>query len=99
VGVHFWSGLYIGASGLRVMEKSADDASCRLFASGMQAAACILHTVVKLISCSCLERVGTEYHILFAVVAVGSICSVHRVWNICGSTGFVCVLFRSVSSS
>jgi len=73
------------------MEKSADDASCRMFESGMQAAACILHTVAKLISCSCLEWVGTEYHILFAVV--------HRVWNICGSSGFLCVLFRSVSSS
>ena len=98
MGVHFWSGLYIGASGFRVMQKSADVASCRLFTSGMQAAACILHTVAKLISCSC-ERVGTEYHILFVVVAVGSICAVHRLWNICGSTGFVCVLFRSVSSS
>jgi len=45
--------------------ESADDASCRLLASGMRAAACILRTVAKLISCSCLERVGTEYHILF----------------------------------
>ena len=73
MGVHFRSALYIAASGFRVMQKSADDASCRLFTSGMQSAACILHTVAKLISCSCLERVGTEYHILFAVVAVGSI--------------------------
>jgi hypothetical protein len=79
--------------------ESADDASCRLLASGMRAAACILHTVAKLISCSCLERVGTEYHILFAVVAVGSVCGVHCVWNICSSTEFVCALFRSVSSS
>jgi hypothetical protein len=53
------------------MRKSADDAFHRLFASGMQASAFILHTVAKLISCSGLERVGTEYHILFTVVAVG----------------------------
>jgi len=79
--------------------ESSDDASCRLFASGMRAAACILHTVAKLISCSCLERVGTEYHVLFAVVAVGIVCAVHCVWNICSSTGFVCALLRSVSSS
>jgi len=81
------------------MRKSADDVSRRLFASGMQAAACILHTVAKIISCSGLERLGTEYYILFAVVAVGSICAVHCVWNICSGTGFVCVLFRSVSSN
>jgi hypothetical protein len=84
---------------LRIMRKTADDASRRLFASGMQAAACILYTVAKLISCYCLERVGTEYHILFVVFAVGSICAVHCVGNICSSTGFVCTLFRNVSSS
>jgi hypothetical protein len=84
---------------LRVIRKSADDASRRLFASGMQAAACILHTVAKLISCCGLERVGNEYHILFVFFSVGSVCAVHCVWNICSSTGFVCVLFRSVSSS
>jgi len=77
------------------MRKSALDASGRLFASGMVAAACILHTVAKLISCCGLERVDTEYHILFAVVAVGSVCAVHCVWNICSSTGFVCVLFQT----
>jgi len=89
MGVHLRSALYIGASSFGVVQKSADDASCRLFTSGMQAAACILHTVANLISCCCLERVGTAYHILFAVVAVGSICAMQRVWNICGCTGFV----------
>jgi hypothetical protein len=61
-----------------VMRKSADDASCKLFASGMKAAACILHTVAKIVSCSCLERVGTEYHTPIAVFAVGSICAVQQ---------------------
>jgi len=70
----------------------------RLFASWMQAAACNLHTVAKLISRSSLERVGTEYHILFVAVAVGIVCTVLCVWNICCSTGFVCTLLRGVSS-
>ena len=57
--------------------ESGGDASCRLFAPGMRAAAYILHTVAKLISCSCLKSVGTEYDILFAGFAVGSVCAVH----------------------
>ena len=75
-----------------VVRNNADDAS------GIQAAACNWHRVAKLISCSGLERVGTEYHIPFAAVAVGIVCTVLGVWNICSSTGFVCALLRSVSS-
>jgi hypothetical protein len=58
-----------------------------------------LHPVYGFISRACLERVGTEYHVLFAVVAVRCVCAMYCLWNICGSTGFVCASFRSVSSS
>ena len=82
-----------------VVRKNADEAS------GIQAV-CVLDagavynwpTVARFISCSCLERIGTEYHFHFAAVAVGIVCTVLRVWNIFSSTGFVCALLRSVSS-
>ena len=83
-----------------VVRNNADDAS------GIQAvcvleAGCCMQLAYKrqvFISCSCLERIGTEYHFHFAAVAVGIVCTVLRVWNIFSSTGFVCALLRSVSS-
>jgi hypothetical protein len=76
-----------------VMHENADHAS------GLWATVCILHTVARFISRVCLEGVGTEYHVLFAVVAVRCVCAMYCLWNICGGTGFVCSSFRSVSSS
>jgi len=82
------------AGGLR---ENADDASgIQTVASWMQVSVCNWHRVIMFISCSGLERIGTEYHILFAAAAVGIVFTVLWVWIICSSTGFVCAQFMAI---